>query len=391
MIALFCLTKNWQDGHDEMRSKVQISKWQLASVTLGFLVGTSTLVTSGTVAGHDGWMSQIIAGGFGLIAALIWMRLGNLYPGKLPAEYFKIIVGKWAGTLLSLIYVWFCLHLGALVVSNVKYAYLATVFVETPGAVLVVCMMALAVYAVHLGLETFARSAEIITPLVMLFLVLITSLAFFTPGLARFNSLLPLLERGITPVIKGAFSAFAFPFGEAVVLLSFLPFVSKQQSASKHVLLPFVVTAGLLSLVAARNMAVLGESGVAQSMFPSLLSTQLIDIGTFIQRLDSLILFVWTFASFIKISACLFAAVLNLGVLLDLAQPSVLAFSMGSFVASLSEINFKNIIEMLDFAEFVWPFYAFPFQFLMPFILLIVARRKKGKSSELDGREPVKT
>ncbi len=365
-----------------MQSKVQISKWQFAMMTLGFLIGTSTLVTSGTVADHDGWMSQIIAGGLGILASSIWLKLGNQYPGKLPGEYFKIIVGPYIGTLVTLLYIWFCFHLGTLVITNVKYAYLSTVFVETPGVVFVISMVSLTGYAIYIGLEGFARSTEIITPSVVFFLMLITLFTFLTPGLIRYDSLLPMFEKGWIPVFKGAFSVFAFPFGETIVLLSILPFVSQQQRCSKYLFTVIAVTSGLLALVAIRNITVLGVSGVKQAVFPSLLSVQLIDIGNFIQRLDSAILFVWTFGSFIKITVCMYAVVLNLGSLFKLPDPSVLVFPIGSFTVSFSKIIFKNIVEMLDFAEFVWPFYTLPFQVIMPLTLLGISMLHKNANKQ---------
>lgn len=364
-----------------MPGQVKISKWQFFVISLGFLIGSSTLATLGTVAGQDAWISQLIAGGLGIFAAALWLSLGNQFSEKLPAEYFQTLAGPVIGTLLSLVYVLFCLHLSALVIRNVTDAYLSTVFVETPGTVLVVAMASLAIISVHLGVESFARSAETITPLVVVFVVLITVLTFLTPGLARYTSLLPMFERGLLPVLKGAFSAFAFPFGETVVMLSILPFVRGQYEAFPHVAGSIAVAAILLSLVAVRNITALGSVGVRQALFPSLLSVQLINIGSFIQRLDSAILFVWTFGSFIKSTTCVFAAALNLKVILKVRDHSILAFPIGSLAATLSVFLFRNTMEMVGFAEYVWPFYALPVQIVLPAIMFILARLRARRKS----------
>jgi spore germination protein KB len=47
---------------------------------------------------------------------------------------------------------------------------------------------------------------------------------------------------------------------------------------------------------------------------------------------------------------------------------------------NLSIILYKNIVEMVDWAREIWPYYSLPFQVIIPLIIWIVAEVKIKKS-----------
>lgn len=349
---------------------------------LGFLLGSSTLIVPTGPARQDAWISVLMGGSAGLPAVLLWLSVGNRYPGKLPAEYFVLACGKLAGVLLSVLYIWFCLHLGALVVRNVVETYLIAVFVRTPATVLTASMMSLSVIAVLLGVEPFARSTEIMTPSVILVMIVLTFLTFITPNLAKLDNLLPLMERGITPVLKGALANFTFPFGETIVLMSFLPYVARQKDTARYALWPVAIATFMFTSVQVRNIAVLGAEGHRQVMFPSLLTIQMINLARFIQRLDALALFAWTFSTFMKITMCFFAVVVNCTALFRVSNQRLLAVPVGATMGAMSVWLYRTTSDMVDFADFIWPVYSFPFEVGLPLLVLIISvlRRKNPGS-----------
>lgn len=362
-----------------MPGDARITRWQLAMIWVGFLLGSSTLVVPSGAAGRDGWISAILGGVLGLLEAVLLLRLAARFPAKLPAEIFMDCAGKVVGTLLAVLYVWFCFHLGSLVIRNVVEAYFATVFTRTPESVVTSVMSLLIIVAVYLGIEVMARTTEILSPALVLNIVTITVLSVATKGLLRPDEILPILENGWIPVLKGAWASFAFPFGEAVVLLSVLPYAADEKRAMPYVLGAVSLVALLLTGVAMRNIMALGVSN-EEFLFPSLGAVGLISVGIIIQRLDAFLLFVWTFGVFIKAAVCLFAAAVNLKVLLGLRDVSLLAFPCGALMATLSSYVEKNAVDMVDFAAYAWPPYSFPFEVMLPLgILVLAVLRKKGK------------
>ena len=362
-----------------MPGQSRISNWQFAMVLAGFLIGSSTLVIPVGPAGRDSWLSLLMGGAAGTLGMLMLVKLGRTFPGKVPAEYFVEVVGRPIGTLLALLYGWFCLHLGALVIENFFESYYTTVFTKTPVELVIACMAFLSIIAVYLGIEPFARSCEIVVPALALGMIFIVALAFMTPKLAQFRNLQPFMETGPVPVLKSMWANYAFPFGEALVLLSVIPFAAGQRNLHKYALWTTVCATLLLALIQVRNIMVLGKS-VTKAIFPSLVAAQMIDVGGFITRLDSILLFVWTFGTFLKITICLFAATINAKVLFGVKEVKILAFPIGALMAGLSRILGRNTVEMVDFAIYSWPPYSLPFEILIPLAILTIAILRKRKT-----------
>ncbi|MGI6632355.1 MAG: GerAB/ArcD/ProY family transporter [Bacillota bacterium] len=298
-----------------MPDEARISRWQLNMVWIGFLIGSSTLVVPASSAGRDVWISALIGGALGVVHAVLLLRLSARFPGRLPAEIFIRCVGRPFGAALGSLYIWYCLHLGSLVIRDAAEAHFVSAFERTPEAVVTGVMATLTVAAVYLGIEVLSRATEILAPLLILSVLVVTCLAVFTKGLLRVEAILPVMETGWVPVLKGAWANLAFPFGETAVLLSVLPYASLDKRAEYGVARSTSFVTILLTAVSLRNVMALGAAAQVL-MFPSLTAVSLISIGVLIQRLDALLLFTWTFGAFIKASLCLFAVVVNLKVLL---------------------------------------------------------------------------
>lgn len=361
-----------------MGRKARITPWQFAMLYVGFLIGSSTLVVPTGPAGRDGWISTLLGGAAGLVEMVVLMAISARHPGKLPAEVFVACGGKILGTLLTILYTWFCFHLGALVIKNVTEAYFATVFTATPPAIVTATMALLCVVAVWLGIETVARSSEVFVPLLVFGVVGITALTFATSGLIVPNNVLPMFERGPLPVLKTAWSNFAFPFGESVVLLSVIPYVSGTKRLRPHALGSIVIVTLVLTIIEFRNIAVLGPEA-ASVLFPSLDVVGMISVGKFIQRLDAVLLFYWTFGTFFKTALCLFAVVVNAGALFGMEDPRLLTFPLAALMAALSSYVERNAVDMADFASYAWPPYSLPFEVLLPLLVLFLSLRSKRR------------
>jgi spore germination protein KB len=360
-----------------MPGKIRITKWQSVMLLVGFLIGSSALAIPLGPSGRDSWISVLIAGVIGVLELLLLVWISDRFPKKLPAEIFIECMGNHIGTFVAFLYVWYCFHLGALVTLDITEAYYLTVFLRTPEVVAKSILTGLAVVAVYLGLEVLARSSEVIVPLLVFNILLLTALSVMTTGILNLESLLPVLEKGLVPVLKGAWEVFAFPFGELIVFFSVLPYVGDRDSLKTWLLGGEVSAILLLTQIQIRNISILGA--VRGIVFPSLSAVSLVVVGQFIQRLDAVLLFIWTFAAFLKISICLFATVVNLKVLLKLHDERLLSLPVGVSMTTLSLHAFRNVADLMDFTEYVWPIYSLPFQLFLPLCILVFSLVKRQK------------
>ncbi|MDI3538650.1 MAG: spore germination protein [Bacillota bacterium] len=370
-----------------MREEGRISAWQLAALLGSFLIGSSTILFPTAKARQDSWLAVLLALVAGLGASWLWLTLTRIL-GAPAISGILFTLGPYFGIPLALLYLWYYLHLGALVVRNISEIYVTAVMPETPIVVFTGIIVFLAALAVRGGVEVLGRLAELLFPLLVLAILAGHILIVSTPRLVRWEYLFPVLENGFMPVLQAAFSMFAFPFGETVLFVNVVPFTLNKASAGRPVIISTVVVGLLLTVIAVLHTATLGAD-ISRLNFPGLAMLREINVGDFVTRMEVLGIFVWTFGTFLKISVCYWALALGLAELLGLADYRPLVLPLGVIMVSLSILIYDTFAAMTTVATSLYPFYAFPFQVLFPLLLLLVAlfRRQKKKA----GRPAPKT
>lgn len=352
-------------------------------LVMGFLIGTSTLIIPVGPARQDAWIAFLLAGGLGVGLAYLYTSLGKRFPGETPLEYSLRVLGRWGGTILNVLFIWYAFHLASLVLLNIAELYTMVVMITTPLIVFIGVMAGLAALAARAGLETIARLAELLTPFIVLTMLTLNILCLATPNLVRWENLLPIMAEGPIPVVRGMFDTLAFPFGETVFFLVLLPFVVDPGRTRRPFCLAVILVSLLLSSVLVRNITVLGAAESNRTIFPSLAAVRLINIGDVLQRMDSLIIFIWTFAGFLKLSIVYYIFVLGTAQLFKLKDVRPLTLPVWLLLTFFTPHVYENVQEMLVFAGRVWPFYFLPLYLFHPALLLLVAKIRgvKGRGA----------
>lgn len=357
-----------------MREEGRISNWQFFMLIMAFLIGTSTLIMPLGPAKQDAWISYLLTGALGAGAAYFYTSLGQRFPGETPFQYAPRVLGKALGTFSNLLFLWYAFHLAALLLLNFSELYVIAIMVTTPLIVFIGIMAGLAAWAVRSGLEAIARLAELLTPFLIATIIVLDILTLMTPGLPRWENLLPIMAEGPLPIIRGVLPSFASPFGETVFFLVFIPFLTDPGKSQRPFVLAVILIALLLTSVLVRNILVLGPVEAARTNFPSLTTIQLINIGDFLQRMDPLIIFIWTFGVFLKLSVVFYVFTLGTAQLFNLRDYRPLALPTGLLLTFFAPTVYENFHQMLRFASRTWPFYFLPVYFIYPALLLLVAK-----------------
>ncbi|OIQ56539.1 spore germination protein YndE [Moorella thermoacetica] len=362
-----------------MGEKGRISLWQFFLLVTGFLIGTSTLIIPVGPAKQDAWISFLLAGTLGLGAAYCYTALGRRFPRESPLQYASRVLGRWPGTCFNIIFLWYALHLAALVLRNVVDLYKLIVLPQTPVEVVAGVFAGLAAYAVRLGIEAPARLGELLTPFIIVAILVLTALAVSVPGLVHWEALFPVMERGPLPVLRGVYPTFVYPFGETVFFLVLLPFLTEPRKSFAPFARAVIIVTLLTTLVLVRNLIVLGASETARMNYPSLIAIQMINIGVFLQRLEPVIIFVWSFTILLKLIVVYYTFTLGTAQLLGLRDYRPLVLPAGVLLTFLSLSLYDNFSQMLTFAGRVYPFYFLPAYLIYPVTLLLVAKIRKIK------------
>ncbi len=368
-----------------MRERFQISGGQFFALLYVFLIGTSTMLLPVSRAGRDAWIAVLLAtaggvGLFGLYAAIVRVSGGKTIIGAA-----RLAFGPALGAAIGALYIWFFLHLGSLVLRNLVELYATAIMLRTPVLVFAIVITFLAAWSVLLGIEVIARTAEILTLLLLLGKILLEVLAFATPDLIHLERLLPILENGPLPVVQGTVPVLAFPFGETVLLAAILPYLMPRRHGWRIAAGAMGLAGLLLFAVVVRDLAVLGPTEFSRQTIPSLSSLTLISIGEFVQRIDAIVLVVWTYGIFAKYTITYYILSSSLAELLHLSAYRPLVLPLGIILVTLSLLVYENFGEMASFAMNGYPAYAFVFEIALPLLILagviLKARRRKGKAA----------
>jgi spore germination protein KB len=365
-----------------MNKEIISDKQGIILITL-FILGSTLVVGTGGEAKKDMWLAVIIGMIFAVPVLMMYAKLLSMFPEKDIFDILKLAFGNFIGKAISLLFIWYALHLGALVLYNFSQ-FIGTVGLDqTPRVVPMSVIMLLCAWGVKEGVEVLGRWGEILIQFLIIILFLATILSI---PVLRLNNLLPVFENGIKPVIKGAFSTFAFPFTETVIFIMVFPCLKGKKSSFKTFILGLLLGGGIIVVLAARNIMILGSYIISMSYYPSFFAVARINIGHFLQRLESAVSITFLISGFVKISMCLFGASKGISKLFNFVDYRFIVIPTALIILNLSFIVSSDIMESAKWNLQVYPYYAFIFQVILPSLTFICAkiRYKKIRSNDLN-------
>ncbi|MBA1335537.1 MAG: hypothetical protein HPY66_1162 [Firmicutes bacterium] len=356
--------------------KARISSIQLFLLLTGFLYGSTVIINPALGAKNDAWLAIILGGVGGALLMGVYVSIALLNPSRTLVEILRDRSGKFVGNAVSILYIWYFVHLASLVFRNFGEFMVTVTFPETPMIIVIGIFAVILVYAVNSGVEVMGRLSELFMPVVPV-VVLIISLSLITTR--DFTAFLPVLENGMAPVLKAAFGFITFPFGETIAFLMLFPHLNQKGNLKKIAALSALFLVVLCLVIFMRDISVLGSGLMQQATFIPHLTSLLIP-GLNVEPLVDINLLI---GGGTKISVCIYAAVKALSQVSGIGDYRKLTTAITTFCVVLSIWVYENVLEMLSWAEKVWPYYSIPFQMVIPLILLFLSFKKRVKPSNV--------
>ncbi|WP_232696505.1 GerAB/ArcD/ProY family transporter [Brevibacillus daliensis] len=365
-----------------MLEKGKIGSRQLTILVILYTIGDSILVIPSIVASEakqDAWISGIFSVAIApLLVVFLYDALRKCYPDLSLVEYSQKILGKWLGIAISLVFISYFFITTATYLREIGDFMTSHIMSETPIQVIMFLFMSIVLMATRLGLEPLARSAEILFPFVVL---LLSSLMIFLLPEIQFQNLQPVLEEGLKPVIRGSISFLILPFMEPVAVLMILPFVSQKDRIRKSLFVGQWLAGSVLIIITMLAILVLGADSTARQIYPSYQLAKKINIANFLTRLEAILAVIWFTTMFIRLSLFFYVTVLGLAQTLKLQDYRSLVFPLGMILIVFTLIMAPNIVYYNNLISDIWPFYAMTVGFLLPLLLLTIAKVQKNDGS----------
>lgn len=351
-----------------------ISPAQLILLVTGFILGTSLILFPGGAAQNNAWLAIIAGLAEGFIFLVIYNALVLMLPGKTLVEINDAILGPYLGKIFSLAYLLYFFYVGSGVL-RIYTEFFKITMVTTPLAIMMAMAILLTASAVRNGIEVMARCSQILVPIV----IAVSALDFML--LSKdfdLGNLLPIMDIPVKKFILASHSAAVLPFGEAVVFLMILAFVSKPAQAGQAMTKAFLLGAAVLFFSSIRIICVLGP--VANiTIFPAFSAVRLINIADVLTRVEIIAASSIFCLGFLKFAVLYYATVIGASQMLKMRTYRPLVLPIGALLGIASLLRYDSyIFNVLDETLF-FPFYSMLFVFLLPLITLVVAKIRGKK------------
>lgn len=356
-----------------MLENVKISPKQLILlVVISRLVITITFFPAldSPPGNQDVWISALLSIPFHLVIAVPIYLLWKRFPNQSLIEYFQTILGK-AGKIIGLLYVLYFFH--ALSVFLYQWsAFLTTaVMPETPVLFLLIFLLPFSAYAVLKGIEVIARIAEFVAPLI--FVGIILSFLLLTKDM-DIQVFTPFMEKSFMTILLGAL-VISLRTSEILVFAMLLPYLSAKKSKVKSVFISsFSILTFFWIICTITVLATLGLDLTRILQFSYFDAIRLVNVGDFIERIESISLAIWILSGFLRIALYYSVIVLGLSQAFNLKNFKPLVIPTLTIILPASLALQSNIAELNEFLSYkIEPWFNLFFILFIPSILLLIA------------------
>jgi len=343
-----------------------------------FWLGSLVVTGYNKEAKQDSWFVILSAAVVILPLIFLSVRIIHLYPGQNLFEIIVKIFGNVFGKILSFLFVFYAIHLGAMVIKTFSVFIKVLNMPETPEILTGTFLVLLSVWSVKCGPENIGRLAKYCWPILAASVSITVFIAYKD---MNFDNLKPILNTDFKSLASGCFTLCALPLGELVLCLSFFSSVSPNLHPLKIYLKGLAFAIVIMLMANLRNILVLGTSA-GLFYFPSYQAVSVISLGDFFTRVEVIIGLNLVLAGFIKVCVCLYTASLGLTKILNFPDQKMVVVPCGLIMVTLSGLLYSNSIDMFNFIPF-YRIYAIPFQVILPLAILIGAEIQTRKKTPI--------
>ena len=241
-------------------------------------------------------------------------------------------------------------------------------------------------YILYLGIEVLGRTAEIFSPYMFVFILLLF-IFLYAGEKINLTNVQPILSSGIKPILKSAIpSIIAFPYGELIAFTVIFAHIGDFKITRRVCLISVFVASLILLSSVFLIIATLGENTAARANFPLLIAARLVSIGEFLERIDVLVVFIMMLGILIKSSVFLYGGLKGIEYIFKIpyryfAMPVSCIVAMFSIFITLDFSD--HLVEGLNVDLFIL---HVPLEFMIPISITSIVLVKKWKKQRNEER-----
>lgn len=238
-------------------------------------------------AGHDAWVSVIIAG----IAAhlVVWVIFKTLRKYS-SSDLYGIncdVFGKWFGSLINVLYILYFMMAAIVVLRSYTEVIQVWMFPEVSTWSISAVILGLALYTILGGIRIITGYTFLS---VVMTIWLITDL-YFPLQYARWSYLYPILQAKIPEILQGSVSMSLTIIGFEVIYVLY-PFLKEKQKAGKFTQVGILYTNVAYLVLMVVSLTFFSKNQLMQTVWATLNLQQMVYIP-FLERFEFLMISIW--------------------------------------------------------------------------------------------------
>ncbi|OMF54955.1 endospore germination permease [Paenibacillus sp. FSL R5-0766] len=366
-----------------MLEKGRIGTRQLSTLTFMLVVGDMMLIYPSVITSYakqDAWICALIGVPLGMALMALIMKLGSMHPGENLVQITRSILGFWPGTFFSCFYLFFFLIGTSTHTREVGDFMTSQILQYTPIRVIILMFVIAIGWGVYHGLETIARTSELLIPIVILFTMV---LAICLLPQVETSNLEPVADTGVVSFAQGILVSIIYPVGETIPILMVLPYVAN----SAHRMRDIIFSAGLgnliLAILVTISMLVLGPFLTQHNIYASFVLSQKISIGGFFERIEVIMACSWLIATYFKAIIYLYAFIVGCAELFKLKHFKMLILPSTLLVYGMANLVAPSLTFIIITIVPYWVDWDTTLGIILPGMLVLiqlVKSRRKSKS-----------
>ncbi|MGG1515049.1 GerAB/ArcD/ProY family transporter [Paenibacillus oryzisoli] len=361
-------------------SQEKITPGALACLTFSFLSGFSTLfLFEAKVLKQDVWLSYVIAVTMACGILLLLCYVQRQYPQFSMVQIFDKLLGKQLARAALFFYLIYMLEIQSLASQALTSFYRTVVLPNSSSNQILLLIVCATSYAAYLGLGPIVRTMQITLPF---FLISIFVICFFIFKEVGSNPFLPPLQHRVEEIGYCSLISLFFPFGKSVVLCFVFSHATDIKKLARHIPLALALSGLYLIAAAYLTLGSLGMHLTEDLTFPFFSAIQLVTFGEYIERIEIMIIGIWTIFTLFEIIILQLIFTEIFCHVVGLPRNRGFIVPVGLLFFAIAQRSFVHLNDLANYNVRLAPFTTLLPMALIPLIISILTMlQKKRKKS----------
>lgn len=359
--------------------RIQISGGLLASLLTIFLEGSQLLYLPAALfklAGQEAWLALVIGNIGASLVGLLGIAVCRRFPGQMPGQIARQVLGKWLGGAVGLLYGAFFVWVYSLVLRDLLDFAQIVLLPEAPVWALSLLVILPVLYMAWEGLEPVARVCFALLVAKGISILLVPLLVSKEFSLMQVD---PPLYHGVNALMRASGSVLPWSV-ECLVVMSVAPNLKPGARVYRWFLAGMGGATGLLLVLMGSAALAFGPDLASRFTYPVYTLVQMVMIGRTIERIEMILVSLWLFGILVKLTLCVYAAASAwthaLGSDSRYRKMAILATAVGALMVSLWA-GPTDVMAMTRTRT--WLIATVAFTFGLPLLLLVASLRRGSR------------